>query len=82
MSDTTPDLAEVLRRVDRLSPQEQLRVVDHIAERLERVVGSAASASTEADDAAWERLFELGDKVAEGRTSPETANELLTAMRR
>lgn len=82
MSDPTPDLAEVLRWVDSLSPREQLRVVEHVAERLEHVVGPAAAAPTEADDAAWDRLFELGDKVAEGWTSPETANELLSAMRR
>jgi hypothetical protein len=77
-----PDLAEVLRLVDTLTPAEQIRVFEHLAQRLDRALDRDPAAGSDEESAAWVRFLEAGERVATGWTSPETSTELLSKMRR
>jgi hypothetical protein len=84
MSATT--LEEVQCLVDRLSPLDQVRLLEYLVPRLARAVAAAQAAEPAPSDAnseAWQRLFRIGDQIADSaKPGPQTLTQALISMRR
>ena len=65
---STASLTEVQRLVDRLTPLDQVRLLEYLTPRIARVVAAmqrtpAIKVSSPAD--AWQAFFQIGDALAE-----------------
>lgn len=83
---TTATLEQVQRLVDRLSPLEQIRLLEYLTPRIVRSAGAQFAASTVPEatrDAAWQEFFQVGEMLAASdRPDMPTLTQCVQAMRR
>ena len=72
--------------IDRLTPHDQVRLMEYISSRIEKVISSISSTSTvkaiERDEA-WADFFRIGDELLENDLpKSDTLTSTLLSMRR
>ena len=83
---STASLTEVQRLVDRLTPLDQVRLLEYLTPRIARVVAAmqrtpAIKVSSPAD--AWQAFFQIGDALAEDdQANTPTLTQTVMMMRR
>lgn len=79
-------LEEAQRLVDRLTPLDQVRLLEYLIPRIARAVASAQSAGPAASDTdanAWRDFFRLGEALAKPDSpGSETMTAAVLSMRR
>ncbi len=72
--------------IDRLTPLDQVRLMEYIAFRIEKVISAISSPTTVKtieSDGAWENLFQIGDELMKDDSSKsDTLTSTLLSMRR
>ncbi len=82
----TASLTEVQRLVDRLTPLDQVHLLEYLTPRIARVVVAmqrtpATQVSSQAD--AWQAFFRIGDALAENdQPNTPTLTQTVMMMRR
>ena len=77
---------QVQHLIDRLTPHDQVRLMEYISSRIEKVISSISSTSTvkaiERDEA-WADFFRIGDELLENDLpKSDTLTSTLLSMRR
>jgi hypothetical protein len=81
-----PSFLQVQNLIDRLTPLDQVRLMEYISLRIEKVISAISSPTTdqaaERDDA-WVDFFRIGDELLKGELpKSDTLTSTLLSMRR